>query len=132
MNPPLTVFLVEDNSHVRLGLIPALQDLIGAQILATAESENEAITWLAAHKEGWDLAVVELYLKRGTGLGVVRWTNGRPGRQKVAVLTDYPTEATRSRCQKAGADAVFDKETELDQFIAFCQGLSEVSAAGLG
>ena len=31
-----------------------------------------------------------------------------------------------------GADAVFDKETELDQFIAFCQGLSEVSAAGLG
>ena len=130
MNPPLTVFLVEDNSHLRSGLVPALQDLIGAQILATAESENEAITWLAAHKEGWDLAVVELYLKQGTGLGVVRWTNGRQERQKVAVLTDYPSEAMRSRCQRAGADAVFDKETELDEFIAFCQGLGHSPAAG--
>ncbi|MBS0452549.1 MAG: response regulator [Proteobacteria bacterium] len=132
MNPPLTVFLVEDNSHVRLSLIPALQDLLGAQILATAESESEALAWLAAHKEGWDLAVVELFLKQGTGLGVVRWTHERLERQKVAVLTDYPTEATRSWCQKAGADAVFDKETELDQFIAFCQGLSGSPAAGLG
>ena len=131
MNPPLTVFLVEDNSHVRLSLIPALQDLIGAQVMATAESENEAVAWLAANKGGWDLAVVELFLRQGTGLGVIRWTNGRLERQKVAVLTDCPTEATRGWCQKAGADAVFDKETELDQFIAFCQGLSGSSAAGL-
>ena len=126
----LTVFLVEDNSHVRLGLISALQELIGAQILATAISESEAVAWLAEHKGGWDLAVVELLLKHGAGLGVVHWTNGRQEHQKVAVLTDHPSEVMRNWCQKAGADAVFDKETELDEFIAFCQGLSHSSPAG--
>ncbi|MBS0341442.1 MAG: response regulator [Proteobacteria bacterium] len=128
----LAVFLVEDNSHIRLSLIPALQDLIGAQILATAESESDAVAWLAAHKGEWDLAVIELFLKRGTGLGVVGWTHGRLQRQKVVVLADHASDTVRRRCRNAGADAVFDKETELDQFIAFCLGLNNASAGRQG
>jgi len=88
--------------------------------MATAESEDEAISWLALHKGQWDLAVVDFFLKQGTGVGVVQWCNGREANQRVVVLTNYPTEATRIACRDAGADRVFDKSTELEEFFEYC------------
>ena len=117
---PISVFLVEDNQTVRENLIPALADLGSASVMATAESEGEAIGWLAKHKGQWDLAVVDFFLKQGTGLGVVQWCNGREINQRVVVLTNYATEATRIACKDAGADRLFDKSTELEQFFEYC------------
>lgn len=119
----LTVFLVEDNPLIQAQLIPALHDLASAQVLAAVETEKEAVAWLAQHKGGWDLTVVDLFLKQGNGIGVVNWTCGRHPDQKVVVLTNYATPDTRTRCLHSGADAVFDKSTELDQFFEFCQNL---------
>ena len=113
----LAVFLVEDNEMIRNHLIPALFDLGSASVMATAESEQEAIGWLAGHKGKWDLAVVDFILREGTGLGVVKWCNGRESHQRVVVLSNYATATTRSSCRDAGADAVFDKSTELDEFF---------------
>lgn len=118
---PLTVFLVEDNPRIRDSLVPALADLGEASVAATAESEQEAIGWLARHKNKWDLAVVDFLLKDGSGLGVVRWCEGRGPRQHVVVLTNYATEMTRSACLQAGADEVFDKSTELELFFDYCR-----------
>ncbi|MDM0109371.1 response regulator [Variovorax sp. J22R24] len=117
---PISVFLVEDNQKIRENLIPALADLGAASVMATAESEDEAIGWLAKHKGQWDLAVVDFFLKQGTGLGVVQWCNGREAHQHVVVLTNYPTQATRVACRDAGADRVFDKSTELEEFFEYC------------
>ena len=117
---PISVFLVEDNQKIRENLIPALAELGSASVMATAESEDEAISWLAHHKGQWDLAVVDFLLKQGTGVGVVHWCNGRDANQRVVVLTNYPTEATRIACSHAGADCVFDKSTELEEFFDYC------------
>ncbi|MGO4393472.1 response regulator [Variovorax sp. M-6] len=117
---PISVFLVEDNQTVRENLIPALADLGSASVMATAESEGEAIGWLAKHKGQWDLAVVDFFLKQGTGLGVVQWCNGREANQRVVVLTNFATEATRIACKDAGADRLFDKSTELEGFFEYC------------
>lgn len=116
----LSVFLVEDNPRIRDHLIPALADLGSASVMATAESEGEAIGWLARHKGQWDLAVVDLFLKAGSGLGVVEWCVGRRPGQRVVVLTNYATEASRLACKQAGADATFDKSTELEAFFEYC------------
>ena len=116
----LSVFLVEDNQNIRDHLIPALADLGSASVMAIAQSEQEAIAWLAHHKGQWDLAVVDLFLKQGSGLRVVVWCQGREPRQRVAVLTNYPTDIVRQACLDAGADAFFDKSTQLDEFFEFC------------
>ncbi|RZL91974.1 MAG: response regulator transcription factor [Variovorax sp.] len=116
----LTVFLVEDNPLIRENLIPAMAELGSASVMATAASQQEAIDWLADHKGQWDLAVVDFFLKQGTGLDVVEWCNGREPHQRVVVLTNYATDATRKSCLDAGADAVFDKSTDLDAFFDFC------------
>ncbi|MGJ7506524.1 response regulator [Variovorax sp. GT1P44] len=114
------VFLVEDNQRIREHLVPALAVLGAATVMAVAVSEEEAIHWLAQHKGQWDLAVVDLFLERGSGLGVVRWCDGREPRQRVAVLTNDATDAMRIACKEAGADAFFDKATELEEFFEFC------------
>lgn len=120
MTAPRSIFLVEDSSTIRQHLIPALEDLSAASVMATAETEDEAIGWLAGHKGQWDLAVVDLFLREGNGLAVVNWCNGRAPHQRVVVLTNYAREDARQRCLDAGADRVFDKSIELDAFFEFC------------
>src|SRR5215216_190618 len=69
---PLSTFLVEDNKTIRDNLIPALEDLVGAQVVGCADSETEAAAWLATHRGEWQLVVVDMFLKEGSGLGVLR------------------------------------------------------------
>lgn len=116
----LKVFLVEDNQTIRDNLIPTLADLAHAEVVGIAEGERDANTWLASHPDGWELAVVDLFLKEGSGLGVLRELQGRSQHQHAVVLTNYPTPSIRHRSLALGADAVFDKSTELDAFFAFC------------
>jgi ActR/RegA family two-component response regulator len=123
----LVAFLVEDNPRIRENLIPAMAELGASSVMATAESESEAIGWLAKHKGQWDLAVVDFCLKEGTGLAVVRWCDGRNPDQHVVVLTNYPTPATRAACLAVGADQVFDKSAELEDFFAYCLDIRKKS-----
>ena len=117
----ILTFLVEDNPTIRQHLIPALEDLAGAEVVGLAETEDEAAHWLRLHPQGWDLAVVDMFLKKGSGIGVLVVCRDRPAHQRVAVLTNYATDDMRRRCMKLGADAIFDKSTELDEFFMYCQ-----------
>ncbi|MDH6170043.1 CheY-like chemotaxis protein [Variovorax boronicumulans] len=92
----LCIFLVEDNRQIRDNLIPALTDLGLAEVVGVAESESEATHWLSQHEHAWDIAVVDLFLKEGSGLGVLHWvrTRRRP-KQRVVVLSNYATPAMR-------------------------------------
>jgi two-component system, OmpR family, response regulator len=117
---PLITYLVEDNAVIRSNLIPALQDLADAQIAGHAEGEREAIAWLCDKHNAWHLAVVDLFLRDGSGLGVLQKCQVRQPNQKMVVLTNYATEDIRRRCFDLGADAVFDKSNELEAFFSYC------------
>lgn len=115
----LRIYLVEDSPVIRDALSESLEELVGARMVGWASNEDDAIQWLADHPSGWDLAVVDLFLLQGSGLNVVKSCSQRELRQKVVVLTGYATPPMRQRCLAAGADAVFDKSTELDEFTAY-------------
>ena len=113
----LRVFFVEDLSTMR-GLLRDLFETVGGlRIVSTAATEAEAMLWLEDHPNGWDLAVVDLVLEQGSGIGVVRKASGlrTPG-AKVVVFSAYATPAVRAQCLKLGADAAFDK-TQTSDFI---------------
>ena len=82
----LTAFLVEDNKTIRDTLIPALEDLSTAQVVGFAETEQDATNWLATHGRQWDVAIVDLFLREGSGLGVLRGCRERLPHQRVVVL----------------------------------------------
>jgi DNA-binding NarL/FixJ family response regulator len=116
------VFLIEDNLLIRANLVAALVELASVQIVGEVASEREAVDWLRAHPDDWQLAVVDLFLTQGSGLGVLRACRTRQAGQKAVVLSNYVTAEMRTRCTELGADAVFDKSTEVDEFLAYCKG----------
>lgn len=114
------IFIVEDNPTIRDSLIPTLEDLTDAEIVGLAEGEDEAVRWMQSHSDGWDLAIVDLFLRQGSGLGVLRRLRNSGARQRMVVLTNYATADMRRRCSDAGADRVFDKSNDLDAFFDYC------------
>lgn len=116
----LLTFLVEDNRTIRDNLIPALEDLVDARVLGIAETEADAAAWLAAHGGEWQLLIVDLFLKEGSGLGVLRSCVRRLERQRAVVLSNFINPDIRARCMALGADAVFDKSRDLEAFFDYC------------
>ena len=118
---PLLAILVEDSEIIRDNLVVTLDELAGVEVFATADTAAEAIKLLEAHSSKWRLAIVDLFLKEGSGLTVLRACRDRRADQHVIVLTNYPTEEMRRRCEALGADALFDKSTQLDAFLEKCR-----------
>ena len=124
----LRIFLVEDNPLILHWLAEALEELSRAQVIGSAATEAEACDWLAAHNGAWDVAVVDLWLAEGNGVEVIKCLRKTP-EQRVVVLTNYPTEMLRRICTSAGADAFFDKSTELDEFTGY---IAQIGADAAG
>ena len=120
----MRTFLVEDNHTILEHLVSTLEELAPVEAIGMADSEEEGAAWLNSHAEQWDLAIVDLFLKQGSGLGILAACRRRAERQKVVVLSNYPTSEMRLRCAQLGVDAVFDKSTEIDALVSYCAAQS--------
>ena len=116
----LITYIVEDSATIRENLISTLEEIAPVKVVGFAETESEASQWLSDNNGDWQLAIVDLFLKEGSGLGVLKGCQHRHNYQKVVVLTNYATTDIRERCAGLGADAVFDKSNELDLLFDFC------------
>ena len=116
----LKFFLVEDNAIIRENLAETLHEMVGAEIVGISDAENEATLWLSDPSHDWDVVVVDIFLKRGNGIQVVAALQGCVRQQRVIVLSNYASPEVRRKCLSLGADAVFDKSTELDDLIEYC------------
>lgn len=116
----LIAYLVEDNPTVRTNLIETLGEIAQLDITAHSATQHEASQWLESHQALWHLAIVDLFLKQGSGLGVLAACRNRKAFQKVVILTNYATPEIRQRSAALGADAVFDKSTEIDRLLEYC------------
>ena len=117
-------YLVEDNPVIRENLVGFLEDIADATVVAHASGEDEAVAWLGGHHDAWDVAIVDLFLDQGNGLGVVKACRQRAAHQKVVVLSNYATPDMRARSRAMGADAFFDKSAEIDLLLDYCETLS--------
>jgi CheY-like chemotaxis protein len=124
----IRVFLVDDSEKTRR----LFQDLLAGQgftFAGTAGTEAEANLWLDEHPGEWDLAIIDLLLEQGAGLGVIERCRKHSARGKVAVFSAYATPGVRARCLELGADAVFDK-TDLGSLLEFCKNLRRGGGGG--
>lgn len=113
-------YIVEDSPTIRQNLIETLQELAAVEPVGTAETEHEGKRWLAQNQSQWDVAIVDLFLREGSGLNILEALRSRKPGQKLIVLSNHATNDVRWRCQQLGADAVFDKSTEIDSLVDYC------------
>ncbi|MCD6076338.1 MAG: hypothetical protein K0R89_276 [Ramlibacter sp.] len=120
------LLLVEDHPRIQMQLTEALGNLF--DVVAVIPTAAEAVAWMAGHPGGWELAVVDIFLKRGHGFHVLRECAVRRPDQAVVVLSNYTREPARTSALEQGASAVFDKSLEMEEFIAYCVARADVHA----
>ena len=125
--PEVRAYFVEDNPTIRENLIATLEELGGVAPVGYAETEHQGSEWLVNHTSQWDLAIVDLFLRQGSGLGVLAACRDRASEQKMVVLSNYATPDVRRRCAQLGVDAVFDKSNEIDALVDYCVQHSSLS-----
>lgn len=121
---PLKTYLVEDSDVIRTNLTETLQELAGVEVVGHADTAQAASRWLLNHPDAWDLGVVDLFLREGSGLAVLRALRQRKPLQRLIVVSNYATPEMRLRCLDAGADEVFDKSTEIEALLTYCVAIA--------
>lgn len=123
----IAVLLVEDRQAVR-GLVKELLASLGDfRVVGEVATEAEAKLWLDEHPGAWDLAIVDLILEQGTGMGVVSSCRAHAADARVVVFSDYATPGIRQHCLRLGADRAFEKHSDLQDFIAYCSSLASAA-----
>ena len=125
---PLRVFLVEDNPMIRERLVESLTATGGIDVVGHADTEWQAVEALA--DGSWDAVLLDLQLKQGTGLGVLRAIGpSRPLGAKILVLTTFAVPQYRDRSLALGADAFFDKACEYERAVDMLSDLARGRSA---
>lgn len=123
------VFLVEDLGRMRSALAELLDAIEGFRVVGAASTEAEANLWLDEHAGGWDLAVVDLMLDQGSGMGVLARCSVQPDKGEVVVFSGYASPVIRDHCLQLGADAVFDK-SDSQPLLDYCRDMLERENSG--
>ena len=114
--------MVEDSAEIQALLQAMLSEIPGVEVVAMVETESAAIE--ALDNGHTDLAIVDLELNTGTGLGLLKAlsepdkTNGQT---KTVVFSNYSNLLIRHRCLSLGAKAFFDKSFQIDELLEFVQ-----------
>jgi DNA-binding NarL/FixJ family response regulator len=125
----LKAYIVEDSAVICENLIATLEEIVPVDVVGTAADEATAVRWLTEPGNEFDLVIVDIFLKGGSGLGVLRSAPLPAQRYKMVVLSNYATQDMRSKCLELGADRVFDKSNEIEALISYCGRLAADSQA---
>jgi DNA-binding NarL/FixJ family response regulator len=122
----MRVVLVEDDHAMQRELTRTIAAISDAQVVLTSEAACTAIKWLADNPRGWDLAIVDMFLKEGHGFEVLRQCQKGKAlpHQRAVMLSNYGRDQVASYAEAAGADRFFDKSFDLDELVGYCKSLS--------
>lgn len=123
----LRCFLVEDSPVIRQNLISTLEEMLPVEVIATAEEESEAVQWMRRASEPCDLMIIDIVLRSGTGLEVLRQARRLQPQARLVVLSNYATRDIRQRCMGLGADRIFDKSAEVEELLAYGEQLASAN-----
>lgn len=118
--PALKVVLVEDSPRLRDLLAGILREIEGIVVVGEANDEVSAVRLL--QEQPADLVIVDLELRAGSGLGLLRTLAGEPGRfrrPRAVVFSNHDHPHLRERCRKLGAEKFFNKVSQVDDLIDF-------------
>ena len=120
----LNTYIVEDNPVILNNLIATLEELSDLRVVGSSGNETDAVRELSERNADIDLVIIDVFLTQGSGLGVLTRAQQENWSSRRVVLTNYATSDMRQRCTQLGAEQVFDKSSELDELIDYCDQLA--------
>ena len=119
----LRVYFVEDSALVFERLRESAEE-VGAEVVGHAGDAPSAIAEIAALRP--DIVVVDIALREGTGLHVLKEIGGRAAEDRPLriVLTNFSRDWYRGASKRLGAEYFFDKSCEVPQMLELLRSMS--------
>ncbi|MCR2746844.1 response regulator [Limnobacter parvus] len=130
--PVLKVLVVEDSMDLQVLLRAMLNEIPSVEVVASVDNQAAAVQALKACCA--DLAIVDLELATGTGLGFLKELSEQLDTDqhvKVVIFSNYSNLIIRHRCLNLGAKAFFDKSFQIDELLEFVQAEASGKAKSL-
>jgi DNA-binding NarL/FixJ family response regulator len=124
-SPSLRVLLVEDSVLLAARLSELIQRLPDVDLIATVESEVDAVNHIATSLP--DVLILDLHLRSGSGFGVLRSLarDTVVQRPKVVILTNFGLPEYRREAESFGVEAFLDKSRDYFQIPALLRGFAK-------
>ena len=125
MNAPLSVtrvYLVEDSPILTKLLVGLLEAESGILVVGHADTARAATAAILALRP--DAVVLDLHLREGNGIDVIRALRRTETVPTCIVLTNHSGLPYRKAAQEAGAHHFFDKSTEIPLLLSLLRTLS--------
>ncbi len=116
------VFIVDDSAIIRKRLLEMLVEIEGVSVVGEAQSPAEAITGIA--RTCPDAVMLDIHLRNGSGLDVLRRLQPSMSGIVFIVLTNFPNPHYRKLYMEAGASHFLDKHTEFKKVVDIIVALS--------
>jgi DNA-binding NarL/FixJ family response regulator len=115
--PPSTVriLLVDDHPLIRDGLKSRLQTRSDWQVVGEADTTEDAIELIRELRP--DVVIVDLSLKRGSGLDLIKHVSGMADAPKVLVCSMHEETLYAQRVLQAGAMGFVHKQHASEQIV---------------
>jgi DNA-binding NarL/FixJ family response regulator len=123
---PLKVLIVEDSPAVQRTLRELIETPGLIEVCGLADAEDDGVKLFERHEP--HVIVVDLSLRRGSGLGLIQKVRLHEKGEDVLVmvLTNHTVQALRHACEAAGCDYFLDKASEVDRLLDLIQVRSEL------
>ena len=109
------VLLVDDHPVVREGIAQIIHQAGGMEVCAQADCPEKALQAVATAKP--DVAVLDLALATGTGLGLIRDFKEWHPHLPILVLSMHDESLYAERALRAGASGYIMKQEVVEQFV---------------
>jgi DNA-binding NarL/FixJ family response regulator len=116
---PARILVADDHAVVRLGLRQLLDAQEGFEVVAEAESGDEAI--VAALREDVDLAVLDVSMPRMTGIEAAREIRARRPDTHILMLSMHDNEQYLFEALRAGASGYVLKSAADRDLVEACR-----------
>jgi DNA-binding NarL/FixJ family response regulator len=116
-----SVYLVEDSAPIRALVAEMLAQLPDVRVAGEAAEVDQAIAGIRATQP--DAVVLDLHLRGGTGIDVLRALHAEAPQIVFIVLTNHPTPQHRRLCLALGARHFLDKSNEFTRVNEIVAGL---------
>ena len=115
------VFVVEDSLAVRARLVEMLNDIEGVSVVGEAGTPVDAVSGILRTLPQYVL--LDFQLEGGTGTDILRIIRSQVPRTVFIVLTNHVQPQFRQACMEAGANAFFDKSSEINKVRDLLAGI---------
>ena len=126
---PLRILLVEDSAVLAERLSELLNQVPGVSLVDKVDNENAAIR--IARSQSVDVLILDLHLRQGTGLGVLRAIADEPTGAVAIVLTNYALPQYRRAASELGVRYFLDKAREFERIPEVLREIADAAGDSL-